>query len=346
MNQSNRPGRVLAPWRRAMLATAFFVGTSLVAGGAMAAPLVKVGTFVPAKSVGVAKVIRPWMEAVQADVGDAATFKGFWGGTLGKSPFKQFELVRNGVADVTWVLPGYTAGQFPQMSVFELPFLFRTAEEASAVGWQLHEKGMLAGLEDVHLIGFFATEPNALFFAKPVASLEELKDKKIRSVGPIHAQWLQSVGASAQTMSSAELNEGLQRGTIDAAIQGWTGMKTFKSLALVDQAIEVPVGVISFLLVMNKKTWEGLPKNVQAAVMKHGGMQMAKTGGGAYTEIGNEIIADVKKEGRIKVLKPDTATMTAYSEQARAIHQWWIEKTPNGQAVYDEIQALLAQMRK
>ena len=100
------------------------------------------------------------------DIGDAAKLQGFWGGTLGKAPTKQYELVKNGVADVTWVLPGYTAGQFPQMGVFELPFLFHNGVEASIVGWKLHEKGLLDGLEDVHLVGFFASEPNALLHAQ------------------------------------------------------------------------------------------------------------------------------------------------------------------------------------
>ncbi|MGC1442100.1 MAG: TRAP transporter substrate-binding protein [Burkholderiaceae bacterium] len=327
--------------RASVAAGVLATSTALFAG-----PLVKVGTFVPAKSVGVSKVIQPWMDAVQKDVGDAVTLKGFWGGTLGKSPFKQFELVKNGVADVTWVLPGYTGGQFPQMSIFELPFLFNNATEASRVGWKLHEKGLLKGLEDVHLIGFFASEPNAMFFSKPLASLADLDGKKIRSVGAIHAKWLESVGASAQTLSSSEFNEGLQRGTIDGAIQGWTGMRTFKSLPLVDQAIEVPVGVISFLLVMNKKTWDGLPPVAKTAVMKHGGLAMADTGGGAYSAIGKEIVASVAKEGRIKTLALDDATLKSYADNALAVHQWWIEKTPGGQQVYDEVQAMLKAMRK
>ena len=46
------------------------------------------------------------------DVGSEVKLQGFWGGSLGKDPFKQFELLKNGVADVAWVLPGYTPGQF------------------------------------------------------------------------------------------------------------------------------------------------------------------------------------------------------------------------------------------
>lgn len=303
--------------------------------GPAAAQMIKVATFVPEKSVGVARVIKPWMEAVQADLGDAVRLQGFWGGTLGKDPFKQFELVRNGVADVTWVLPGYTAGQFPQMTVFELPFLFRDAVEASVVGWRLHERGLLDGLEDVHLVGFFAAEPSHVHLKRPVARLEEISGLKIRSVGPIHAQWLEVMGAAPQTLSSAEMNEALNRGTIDGVIQSWSGMRTFKTLDLVSQTIDVPIGVIPFLLVMNKTTWEGLTPQAQAAVMAHGAIAMARSGGQAYKDVGAEIRADVAAQGRIELLTPDEADIERYRAMAEPVYARWIAETPNGRAVLD-----------
>lgn len=329
-------------WKLALAGAALSAMTALPA---TAQELVKVGTFVPEQSVGVSKVIKPWMEAVSGEAGDAVRLQGFWGGTLGKSPFKQFELVQNGVADVTWVLPAYTAGQFPEMGVFELPFLFRTAEEASVVGWKMHERGLLTGFDGVHVVGFFAAEPNAIFMKTKIASLDDIANMKIRSVGGIHAAWLESLGAAPQTLSSAEMNEGLNRGTVDGAIQGWTGMRTFKSLPLVDQAYVVPAGAIPFLLLMNEGKWNGLSAEAQAAIMNHGGLSMAETGGGAYSDIGNTIREDVIAEGRIEIVTPDEATIASYAERAKAVHEAWIAETPNGQAVYDAAVELLAEMR-
>jgi TRAP-type C4-dicarboxylate transport system substrate-binding protein len=306
-----------------------FAGLALAAV-ALAAPataqeLVKVGSFVPEQSVGVARVIKPWMEAVAADT-DEVRMQGFWGGTLGKSPFKQFELVQNGVADVTWVLPGYTAGQFPEMGLFELPFLFETADEASVVG-------------------FFAAEPNALFMKTKIDDLGDLENMKIRSAGGIAGQWLDSLGAAPQTLSSAEMNEALNRGTVDGGVQGWTGMQTFKSLPLVDQAYNVPAGTIPFLLLMNEAKWNALSPAAQEAVMAHGGLAMAEMGGGAYTEIGESIRDDVRAEGRIEIIEPTDAELAPYAEAAKAVHEAWIAETPNGQAVYDAAVKLLEEMR-
>lgn len=329
---------------KALLAgIAFAAGLSASAG--MAQDLIKVGTFVPEKSVGVSRVIKPWMESVSADAGDAVRLQGFWGGTLGKSPFKQFELVQNGVADVTWVLPGYTAGQFPEMGLFELPFLFETAEEASVVGWKLHEMGLLTGFDGVHVVGFFAAEPNAIFMKTKIGTLDDLANKKVRSVGGIHASWLEAFGAAPQTLSSAEMNEALNRGTIDGAIQGWTGMRTFKTLPLVDQSYSIPTGTIPFLLLMNEAKWNGLSDDAKKAVMAHGGLAMAESGGAAYSEIGEEIRNDIKAEGRIEMLEPTPEQLADYATRSKAVHDAWIAETPNGQAVYDAAISLLKDMR-
>lgn len=311
---------------------------------ATAQELVKVGAFVPEQSVGVANVIKPWMEAVSAESSDV-NMRGFWGGTLGKDPFKQFELVQNGVADVTWVLPGYTAGQFPEMSLFELPFLFQSAEEASVVGWKLHEQGLLTGFDGVHLIGFFATEPNAIYMAEPISSLDDIQGKKLRSVGPVHASFLETFGAAPQTLSSGEMNEALNRGTIDGVIQSWSGLRTFKTLPLVSQEYKVPVGVIPFVLLMNQDKWDGLSAEAQAAMMKHGGMAMAEMGAVAYRDAAETILTSVKDEDRITLDEPTRDELSAYAEEARAVHDWWIERTPNGQAVYDAAIAALEEMR-
>ena len=306
---------------------------------------IKVAAFVPEKSVGVSKVIKPWMQAVQKDAGDAIRMQGFWGGTLGKSPTKQYELVKNGVADVNWVLPGYTAGQFPQLGVFELPFLFHNAVEASRVGWMLYEQGLLKGFEDVHLVGFFSTEPNALFMRKPIANLGDLANKKIRSAGAIQAKWLEELKAAPQTLASTAMNEALNRGTLDGVVQGWTGMKTFKTLPLVKQAYIVPVGVIPFLLVMNKNTWNSLPKSVQASIMKHGGEEMAVMGGKAYAAAGAKIEKAAKAGSKVAIVHPTAARMKQYEKQINALYEWWAARTPNGKKVLDATRAALKKIR-
>ena len=72
--------------------------------------------------------------------------------------------------------------------MFSNPFLFRTAEEASVVGWKLHE-GDLTGFDGVHVIGF-VPEPNALFLKTKASDISAIKNMKIRAVGgTMHHGW-------------------------------------------------------------------------------------------------------------------------------------------------------------
>ncbi len=306
---------------------------------------IKIGTFVPAKSVGVSKVIKPWMEAVSKDVGAELDLRGYWGGSLGRSPFKQYELVKNGVADITWVLPGYTAGQFPQLHVFELPFKAKTGHESSGAAQRIVDAGLSDGFKDTHPIGMWTSAASNVFSRVPIKSLYYLKNRKVRSVGSVHARWVKNFGATPQTMASTKMNEALNRGVIDGVIQGWTGMRTFKSMSLVDYVHEVSVGTIPFMLLMNKKTWNKLSGKAKAAFNKHGGMTIAKRGGSAYDVITAGIRKKQMAKGRIKFVEATPALMKRYKRDSEAVHQWWIKKTKNGQKVFDLYKKTLAELR-
>ena len=186
-----------------------------------AASEIKVGSFVSEQGFGSRFVIAPWIERATKslqEIGSDTTIKAYWGGTLGKSPFQQYDLVKVGVADIAWVLPANTPGQFPEIEIVELPFFFRSAEEASVVGWKLFEMGLFSGFEDTHIVGFFSGEPASIFSKDPVKTLADLKNKKIRSVWQTQATWLTSIGAIPEAASSSEMNEKLNRGTLSGAI--------------------------------------------------------------------------------------------------------------------------------
>ncbi|MEL0333452.1 MAG: hypothetical protein VW984_06375, partial [Halieaceae bacterium] len=226
-----------------------FITAFLLCGTASAAEnTLRMGSYINARSIGISQVIRPWADAVQAETDNAVTIVEYWGGSLGKSPAKQFELVKSGVLDIAWILPGYTPGQFPEMGLFELPFLFDTALEAATVGWQLYDAGLLTGFDGVRLIGFFSTAPNGLFMRRSIDTPLAMDGYKIRAVGAIHSDWLNTLGAAAQTMSAIDMNQALDRDIVDGGIQGWSGMRTFGSFPLVEQAWDIPVGMTPFLL--------------------------------------------------------------------------------------------------
>ncbi|MED5390664.1 MAG: C4-dicarboxylate ABC transporter substrate-binding protein, partial [Pseudomonadota bacterium] len=55
------------------------------------------------------------------------------------SPLKQFELVRDGVADAAWIFHGYNTRYVATQAV-EMPNLGTSAEAASVAYWRVHQK--------------------------------------------------------------------------------------------------------------------------------------------------------------------------------------------------------------
>ena len=55
---------------------------------------------------------------------------------LGGTPVQLYDQAKDGVVDVVWTLPGNTAGRFPRIEVFELPFMMNNAEATSKAYWE------------------------------------------------------------------------------------------------------------------------------------------------------------------------------------------------------------------
>jgi TRAP-type C4-dicarboxylate transport system substrate-binding protein len=309
---------------------------------------VKVGSFVSAKGFGSRFVIMPWMKRAREDltkIGSKTTIKAYWGGSLGKSPFQQYDLVKGGVADVAWVMPGYTPGQFPELEIVEIPFLFRTANEAAVVTWHLYEKGLLSGFQDTHLVGMFAGAPAGIFSRDPITRLEDLKNRKVRIVGATQGDWLRTLGGVPERASSRKMNEKLNRGTFSAVMQGWSGMKTFKSFGLVNHTVDVPVGTLGFMLLMNKNTWNGFSAGEKKAIQENGGIKIAKDSGRAYAKAAKDIRVMIKKQGKHKMITFTQSQLNAYEKAAQPVHQRWANKNAANRKAYDATIAMLTKMR-
>ena len=77
----------------------------------------KVHHFLPAHSVTQADFLKPWAEKITAESNGRIQFQFYPSMQLGGTPPQLIDQARDGVADIVWTLPGYTAGRFPTTSV-------------------------------------------------------------------------------------------------------------------------------------------------------------------------------------------------------------------------------------
>ena len=78
------------------------------ASAAKAQEQLRFASFEPPVAFVTSQVMAPWAEEVSAASNGTLDIQMFAGGTLGRDPSTQFSLVENGVADIAFIVPGYT----------------------------------------------------------------------------------------------------------------------------------------------------------------------------------------------------------------------------------------------
>ena len=125
--------------RRTLLkstAAAVALGAPSLSGLAQQAVTLKFHTFMAPQSNVWLTMHKPWMEKVEKESGGRIKFEGYPAMQLGGTPVQLYDQASDGVVDIVWTLPGNTAGRFPRVEVFELPFMMNNAEATSKAYWE------------------------------------------------------------------------------------------------------------------------------------------------------------------------------------------------------------------
>ncbi|MEY4420934.1 MAG: hypothetical protein RLZZ498_1530, partial [Pseudomonadota bacterium] len=94
-------------------AAAAFTAAALSQTASAQEVTLKVHHFLPASSFAQTLFIQPWCDRIAKESNNRMKCQIYPSMQLGGSPPQLFEQARDGVADVVWTLPGYTAGRFP-----------------------------------------------------------------------------------------------------------------------------------------------------------------------------------------------------------------------------------------
>lgn len=322
-------------------ATAFVLGQAPVM--AQDAATIRVASFLPAPSIAVRGVFKPWMAGVKKDIGDKVVFKEFWGGALGRAGNKQFDLAVNGVADVTAVVPSYTPGRFPGFSVHELPLLTQSGVEGSRAMWRLYEAGLIGGFEKVKLLGIFITAPYRIHTKTPIKSAADIKGLKIRTSGPTQGATMKALGAVPIGISLSESTEALSRGVVDGVLLGFSAVGIFRMTSIAKYHYMPPLAAGSVVAVMNKKKWNSLTPEVQKALEKHAGDKIALASGGLIDKVEAKFAGKMKSDPGHKLIPASKAHTS--QDGFKDVYAAWIKKTKNGQKIFDTYVKIIADLR-
>jgi TRAP-type C4-dicarboxylate transport system substrate-binding protein len=328
----------------------WFSVLALTAGAAFAQTItLKVHHFLPAGSAAQTTFIQPWCDKIAKDSGNKLKCHIYPSMQLGGTPSQLFDQVKDGVVDVIWTLPGYTAGRFLLMEVFELPFMMQNPEATSRAVWDYVQQVDAAEFRDVKALAFHVHGDGVFHMSrKPIKTMADLKGMKVRTSTRQTNKLLTALGATPVAMPVTGVSEALSKSVIDGALAPYDVVPSVKIQDLVKfhsetDPREPAIYTATFMLVMNKAKYASLPPDLQKVIDVNSGQALSGQAGKAFLAsdtIGKQLTA----KNNHNVIAADE--LQRWKTTVQPVTESWVAEVNargfNGQQLLNTARSLIA----
>ena len=260
-------------------------------------------------------------------------------GSLGYRGVDHLTAVQDGAVPLARHPMSYYGGNDPMFLLSTLPFLTRAPEDAEVmrqVSAPYVEDAFAKFNQVVVSWGLFP--PSGIWSETPVASLDDLKGLKIRAFDLNSLETFTGAGAAAVNMNWGDVLPALSTGAID-------GVVTSADLGIASSINEylpsfteinwaVPLSTVT----INKDVWDGLPADLQAAVLEAGEEATRRT----FDRLPTQVAAnyeEMRAKGVTVVEEPADDLLEGLRTAAEPVIQRWRESAGERAKVLDEYNA-------
>ncbi|MGX7741805.1 TRAP transporter substrate-binding protein [Rhodopseudomonas parapalustris] len=229
---------------------------------------------------------------------------------------KEMEAVALG--DVQFIAPSLSKfDKFTKkIQLFDLPFLFNDIDAVDRFQEGKAGQDLLKSMEAKNFLGlaYWHNGMKQISANKPLLLPEDAKGLKFRiQASDILAAQFQQLGAVPQKLAFSEVYQALQVGTVDGQENTWSNIFSQKFYEVQKDITESNHGVIDYMVVVNAKWWNGLPKDIQGELKK--AMDEA-------TKVNNDIANKLNEEAKQKIQAAGTSKIHQLTPEQRAK---WVE---------------------
>ncbi len=211
---------------------------------------------------------KDWAASIEKDSGGTIKTAIFPSEQLGKA-FDHYDMARDGIADVTYVNPGYQPARFPVIAVGQIPFAFADAKKGTAALDAWYRKYAATEMKDTHFCFAFIHEPATYHGRKKVVLPEDIKGMKIRPAQSTIGQMVTMLGGTNVQASAPEARDVLERGVADGIFFPWGSMFLFGLDKVTKFHIDAPLYSTVFTYSMNKAKYDGMSAAQKKVIDAH-----------------------------------------------------------------------------
>ena len=270
------------------------------------------------------------------------------------APPGTFDAVRDGLADISFTVDGYTPGRFINTQVAEFPFLGDSAVPTSVAYQRIYSKHFapLGEHRGVKVLGVFTHGPGIIFNTKkPVTSAADAASLKFRIGGGNINELSKAMGWNTTLKPAPESFELLSTGVMDGTFFPDESVVSFK-LSMIKHATTFPGGLYntSFVFMMNPDKYNALSAEDKAVIDKLSGETVARVFGEGWDKVDAASRDGVQKTQGVQRIQASEAFINEVKAKQAALEDRWAAAAEakglkNAKGVLAEFRAEIAKVK-
>lgn len=225
-----------------------------------------------------------------------------------------------------------------EFEVFDLPLILSNKQELRRVTDGPLGKRLLKLLEPKGMVGLAYWDNGFKLMSanKPLRNPEDFKGLKMRiQSSKVLELQMRSLGVIPQVMAFSEVYQALQTGVVDGQENTPSNMYTQKMHEVQKYTTLSNHGYIGYVVIVNKKFWDGLPADVRAQLEK--AMAEATAYANDISEKENaEALDEMKKSGKTELITLTPAQVEAWKKALTPVYK--DAEARVGKALLDEFE--------
>ena len=271
------------------------------------------------------------------------------------NPPGTYDAVKNGLADISFTVHGYTPGRFVLTQMAEFPFLGDSAEPLSVAFNKVAMKYPQFGQEHqgVHVLAYFTHGPGIVFNTKrPITKVEDLQGLKWRVGGGMVNEISKALGMNVTLKPAPDSYELLSGGVMDGTLFPAESTESFKIDKLIKYATTFPGGLYntSFVFMMNPARYDKLSPDEKKAVDAASGEVAARIMGRNWDKVDRRAFA-LMQANNVQVTRADAKFVADVKAKTSTLEAKWVQDAkakglPNADKVLAEFRSEISKAQK
>lgn len=301
----------------------------------------KLATYYPSTSPVYTDFTEPWMKRVTELTKGKVEFDYYPSEQLGKAG-DLLQLTADGVADISIYPSNYYPNNMPYSHIFAaFPNLSETAEQGTLAYNELLQENQTILETDflkngVRPIVSYVSPPYEIWTTgKEIRVPSDLKGRKVKTAGGTANEFFEFIGAVPVTISHSETYEALERGIVDISITYAMAIESSGTQDLLKYAIFPHVGSVIHSININEKVWQGLPEDVQKAMIQ-AGEEIIEPIGQIYQERTEKFNEEFIEKGGV-IVELTKEELQEWRTKSDEFIQKWLDKHKSDSYQYEDV---------